>query len=98
MTARCESCDHDTQVHADDGSGCLFEVKQVAHLDDRICRCTFNAYKPPPCNEHEGATGITCELPTGHEGTHEGTHTPRVDGTDSVGYGLFLRWPVGGAR
>lgn len=97
MTNRCKSCDHDTQIHAKDGSGCLYKVTSVPVYKEELCPCNLNAYKPPPCSEHEGATGIRCELPTGHEGPHEGTHTPRVDGTESVGYGLFLRWPVGGA-
>ncbi len=93
---RCKSCDHDTQAHAEDGSGCLFEVSSVPSHRGNLCPCDVDAFVPPPCNEMEGATGINCELPKGHEGPHEGTHTPRVDGTESVGYGLFLRWPVGG--
>jgi hypothetical protein len=54
----------------------------------------LKAPKPPPtCRGIEGATGIDCELPPGHAEDHEGTHTPREDGTESVGYPLFVRWP-----
>lgn len=93
MSERCKSCDHDTQIHADDGSGCLFKVKTVRIGDDSLCRCTFDAYRPVPCRVIEGATGITCSRNQGHDGDHEGTHTPRTDGTESVGYPLFVRWP-----
>jgi hypothetical protein len=94
MTERCKSCDHDTQAHAPDGSGCLFEIKSVGIGDDRICLCNFNAWKPVPCRVQEGATGIECSLARDHHGPHEGIHTPRNDETESVGYGLLVRWPV----
>jgi hypothetical protein len=93
MTERCKSCDHDTQTHAEAGSGCLFKVTSVPSYRSQICPCDFNAYKPPPCDECEGTTGIRCDLPAGHQEQHEGTHTPRLDGTESVGYELFVRWP-----
>jgi len=93
MTKRCKSCDHDTQIHGADGSGCLYTVTQGDIGRDLVCPCTVDAYEIPPCRAIEGATGITCDRPKGHDGDCEGTHIPRTDGTESVGYQLFVRWP-----
>lgn len=92
MTERCKSCDHDTQVHAPDGSGCLYEIKTVGIAADRICTCTLDAYRKPRCKASEGCTGIDCALPAGHQGEHEGTHKAGGE-HDGVGYDLFVRWP-----
>lgn len=91
--ARCKSCDHDTQIHASDGSGCLFTVAKGRVGQDLVCPCTVDAYRPERCKATEGATGISCHLQAGHLGDHAGQHTPRTDGTDSVGYPLSVRWP-----
>lgn len=47
---------------------------------------------PPPapvCKGIEGATGIDCQLDSGHPGDHEGNHEPN----ESVDYPMFVRWP-----
>lgn len=49
--------------------------------------------KPAPtCAAMEGATGIDCEQPSGHQGDHSGTHEPKAE-NDSIGYRLFVCWP-----
>ncbi len=93
MTERCKSCDHDTQAHASDGSGCLYEVDHHQLRNDGRCPCTFDAYRKPRCKGSEGATGIDCRLDAGHQQDHEGQHAPGPGEHDGIGYPLFVRWP-----
>ena len=44
------------------------------------------------CPATEGATGIRCQQPRGHEGGHKGTSTDEQ--TAVVGYPLFVSWPA----
>lgn len=45
------------------------------------------------CRATEGATGIECSLSPGHHEWYSGRHTPRTDGTESLGYPLNVQWP-----
>jgi hypothetical protein len=86
---RCKSCDHEMTSHCE--HGCLRKIKETR---DGITGCPCTAVPPKPrCRAMEGATGIDCALEVGHPGEHEGTHMPHTDGTESVGYPLFVRWP-----
>ena len=90
MTDRCKSCDHDTQAHYPDGSGCGYVIATLGDVDP-ICPCTHDAYKRPICKASEGATGIDCQLETGHQSNHEGAHKSGGE-HDGIGYDLFVRW------
>jgi hypothetical protein len=92
VTGRCKSCDHDTQVHFPNGSGCGYVIAMPGH-GDPACPCTLDAFKRPTCRGHEGATGIDCGLDAGHQQDHEGQHTPGSGERDVLGYPLFVRWP-----
>jgi hypothetical protein len=87
---RCEVCDHLMTLHAEKG-GCQKAVI-VPSLGAYVCPCIVKP-RPPLCKAQEGATGIACSLNAGHSSDHEGTHIPRTDGTDGIGYQLFVRWP-----
>lgn len=45
------------------------------------------------CGATEGMTGIECDRYPGHQDWHSGKHTPRTDGTESVGYPVRIQWP-----
>lgn len=45
------------------------------------------------CHALEGMTGIECDRYPGHQDWHSGKHTPRTDGTESVGYPVHIQWP-----
>jgi hypothetical protein len=45
------------------------------------------------CGALEGMTGIECDRYPGHQDWHSGKHTPRTDGTESVGYPVHIQWP-----
>jgi hypothetical protein len=46
-----------------------------------------------PCGATEGGMGVDCHLPAGHPGWHSASHTPRTDGTESIGYPFHIQWP-----
>jgi hypothetical protein len=90
---RCEVCDHLMSTHSQRG-GCQKSVvvRGGGFENTYFCPCVVTP-PPPRCKAQEGATGIACDLDAGHSVDHEGTHIPKTDGTDGIGYKLFVRWP-----
>ena len=60
MTDRCKSCDHDTQAHYPDGSGCGYVIATLVDVDP-ICPCTHEAYSGPSAR-HPKVTRPDCHL------------------------------------
>ena len=87
---RCASCDHPMTSHGD--LGCHRKITKTKTGGALRCPC-ITVPPPPRCKAIEGATGIGCYRPTGHHEDHKGKHTPRTDGTESVGYWLVVEWP-----
>jgi hypothetical protein len=97
-TARCSNCgviagDHDLAWVQDKVDQHTADSLRPAPVRDDPSLTALRAKLRDECSATEGATGVDCHLAPGHDDWHHGTHIPRTDGTESIGYPFNIHWP-----